>query len=81
METHLQTRESLDPPGMDTPEMDTPGFIGYIWEVWPHLEALNYGATEPLLDSSRQLPWISMPRNLTGKDAFWKIVKLIGTLT
>ena len=46
--------------------------IGYTWKVWTHQEALNTGAMEPLMDSSRQLPWISMTHDLTDKDVFWK---------
>ena len=52
--------------------LDTPGKFGHTW---------NTGAMEPLLDSSIQLPWISMTHDLTGKDVFWKVVKLTGTLT
>ena len=56
-------------------DMYPPGWfkiIGYTWKVWTHQEALNTGAMEPLMDSSRQLPWISMTHDLTDKDVFWK---------
>ena len=80
----------LDTPGMDPPgptwmtcthldglkSLDTP-----TWEVGTHLEALNTGAIEPLMDSSRQLPWISVIHDLTGKEVFWKAIELTGTLT
>ena len=70
---------------LDTPGMDTPGptfkIIGYTWKVGTHLEALNTGAMEPLTDSSRQLPWITVTHDLTGKDVFWKVIELTGTLT
>ena len=33
------------------------------------------------MDSSRQLPWISMTLDLTDKDVFWKVIELTGTLT
>ena len=55
--------------------------IDYTWKVWTHLEALNTGVMEPPMDSSRQLPWISKTHDLTGKDVFWKVVKLTRTLT
>ena len=69
--THLQ---ALDPPGMDTSGSTWNGhtwthlddiyphglfkIIRYTWKVRTHLEALNTGAMEPLMDSSRQLLWI-----------------------
>ena len=76
--THLQ---ALDPPGMDTPGSTWNGhtwthlddiyphgwfrIIRYTWKVWTHLETLNIGAMEPLMDSSRQLLWI-LPDNSYG---------------
>ena len=39
--------------------------IRYTWKVRTHLETLNTGAMEPLMDSSRQLFWI-LPDNSYG---------------
>ena len=39
--------------------------IRYTWKVWTHLETLNTGAMETLMDSSRQLLWI-LPDNSYG---------------
>ena len=39
--------------------------IRYTWKVRTHLETLNIGAMEPLMDSSRQLLWI-LPDNSYG---------------
>ena len=39
--------------------------IRYTWKVRTHLETLNTGAMEPLMDSSRQLLWI-LPENSYG---------------
>ena len=44
---------------------DTPASLGNTWKVWTHLETLNTGAMEPLMDSSRQLLWI-LPDNSYG---------------
>ena len=74
---------------MDTPEhswmtfthmdglksLDTPGSIEHL------SHGTSYGFFQTtLMDSSRSLgsPW---PMTLTGKDGFWKVVKLTGTLT